>query len=475
MMNDAQRAVGTILVQASAPFQSSVVARSAVLCTIAPARLADLMLAAPLLRAASLVSIQPNEDASVLLVRRGSAALAELQVSVDTANAAVARLAFLAGLDPFAAAGALTGSVNVGRLKVRSGKNAGDVLISVSAQASGLAAEVRPLSVNGRAADLHVAGQLKRCRRCRAFQAPARQTCELDGGTLEEVEDEPVSGGSVGPYRILSRLGEGGVGAVFAGEHALLERPVAIKLLHRSCAGNPALGRQFLFEARAASRLRHSNIVDVTDFGLTRDGCPYMVMERLSGESLDARLTRAGAFEPASALRVAREVALALGAAHDAGVAHNDLKPSNVMLLDGSTDQAPKLKLIDFGAASIVGAPGDLTFGTPGYMAPERTCGEPSDGRADLYALGLVLYEMLSGAAPFAGLPMEALILAHLREPLPPLQSPFGILPLPVVRLVARAVAKKTDERYQRAAELVADLDHAVASSHPQGWRRWIP
>jgi eukaryotic-like serine/threonine-protein kinase len=460
---------------ASPSARASVAPRSFELQEITPARLADLMVAAPILRGASLVSLQPEGDTSKLLVRRGSATLTELRVPAEIGNAAVARIAFLAGLDPFAAAGSLQGSANVARLRARSGRHAGEVLVSVVAQSSGFEAEIRPLMVNGRAPDLHVLGRLKRCRRCRAFQAPARQTCALDGGALEDIEDAPIPGGTVGPYRVLSHLGQGGVGAVFAGEHALLERPVAIKLLHRSFASNPRLVRRFLSEARAASRLHHPNIVDVTDFGLLADGRPYMVMERLDGESLEARLLRVGALEPVVALQIAREMVLGLCAAHQAGVTHNDLKPSNVMLLDAAGEPAPRLKLIDFGAASVVGTPEELVFGTPGYMAPERLFNEPSDGRADVYAIGMILYEMLKGGAPFKDLPQEALILAHVQQPLPPLDSPFGLLPLPVIGLVARAVAKKADGRHQSAAEMLADIDHAISSLRPQGWRRWLP
>lgn len=442
---------------------------------ITPTRLADLMVAAPLLLGASLVSLQPEVDTSKLLVRRGRATLAEVRVPVEIGNAAVARVAFLAGLDPFAAAGSFHGSANVARLRARAGGHIGEVLVSVVAQSTGFEVEIRPLTVNGRAPDLHVMGRLKRCRRCRTFQAPARQTCALDGGALEDIEDAPMPGGTVGPYRVLSLLGEGGVGTVFAGEHALIERPVAIKLLHRVFASNPRLVHRFLSEARAASRLHHPNIVDVTDFGLLVDGRPYMVMERLDGESLEARLFRVGALEPVVALQIAREMVVGLCAAHQAGVTHNDLKPANVMLLDTAGERAPRLKLIDFGAAAVVGMPEELMFGTPGYMAPERMFNEPSDGRADVYAVGVILYEMLKGSAPFKDLPQEALILAHVQKPLPPLDSPFGLLPPPVIHLVARAVAKKADGRHQSAAEMLADIDRAISSTQPQGWRRWLP
>lgn len=442
---------------------------------IAPARLADLMLVAPLARRAGLALLEPDGDLNTVSILRGTRTIAEIRVRADVGSAAAARLAVLAGIDPLAEVGSLAGSANVGRVVVRAGPDVAEVLVSVGATARGLEAEVRALSVNGRAPDLRASGQLQRCTRCGALQFGASQVCELDGGPLVDVEDAPTPGGTIGAYRILTLLGAGSGGAVFAGEHALLGRPVAIKVLHRNLAGNPDLARRFLSEARAGSRLRHPSIIEVTDYGILHDGRPYMVMEQLAGEPLDAWLERVGALEPALALRVAREVAVALGAAHDAGIAHNDLKPSNVMLIEGSTDEAPRLKIIDFGAASIVGTAEELLFGTPGYMAPERALGEPSDGRADLFALGMILYEMLAGAAPFGGLTQRALLLLHLRAPLPPLQSPRGVLPPAVVRLVSRAVAKRAAERHQSAAELVADIDRVLSVVAREGSARWWP
>jgi serine/threonine-protein kinase len=238
------------------------------------------------------------------------------------------------------------------------------------------------------------------------------------------------------------------------------------------------MARRFLSEARAASRVRHPNVVDVTDVGLLSDGRPYMVMERLAGESLEARLDRSGPLAPLSALLVAREVALALGAAHEGGVVHRDLKPANVILLETSRDDAPRLKLVDFGAACLTGAVADESeglIGTPAYMSPEHARGEPTDGRTDIYALGILLFEMLCGAQPFTGANAREILLAHLSLPAPPLESPSGTMPQAVQRVVARALRKNAGERHQSAAELVADLDHAIAAAGRRDWRRWLP
>jgi serine/threonine-protein kinase len=433
------------------------------------------MLIASIARRTDLAVLEADGETSLASFLRGTEVVAELGVAGDVGSAAAARLAAIAGLDPLAELSSLDAATNVARIRVRSGSSVAEVLVSVGATRRGLVAEVRALTVNGRAPAPQPSGQLKRCTRCDALQAASLDACERDGAPLVEVEDAAEVGGTIGAYRVLGALGQGAGGAVFAGEHAVLGRPVAIKVLHRDLAKNPDLARRFLAEARAASRLRHPSVVEVTDFGVLRSGHPYMVMERLSGEALDIRLARDGALDPAAALRIAREIAFALGAAHDAGIAHNDLKPSNVVMLEGSTDEAPSLKLIDFGAASVVGTAEELLYGTPGYMAPERILGTPSDGRADLYALGMVLYEMLSGAAPFGGLTQQALLLIHLREPLPPLASPRAVLPLAVLRLVTRAVAKRAEQRYQDAAEMIADLDRALVSLSHAGARRWLP
>jgi tRNA A-37 threonylcarbamoyl transferase component Bud32 len=448
------------------------------LTAIRPAILADLMLACPLTHKADLATLEPREDAHVLRVKRGDATLAERWVPADVGHAAIVRLALIAGLDPLVDASSPEGTSNSAKVAIRAGSDTAESLISIRASAAGLDAELRALAVNGRAIEPRSGGQLKHCQRCHAFQAPQHRVCEIDGGALADVEDDPSPGGVVGTYLVRARLGTGGSGAVFSAEHALIGRPAAVKVLRMSAAGAPLLARRFLSEARAACRVRHPNLVEVIDYGLLRDGRPFIVMERLAGEPLSARLARSGALAPLAALRLAREVALGLGAAHDSGVVHNDVKPSNIMLLEGSQDQAPRLKLIDFGAASPLGDAGDdgeWIVGTPGYLAPERVRGEPADGRADLYALGVVLYEMLSGSNPWKTIPSAHLLQTIRALSPPPLTSPFGVLPRPVIRLVARALAVEPDERHQTAREMAADLEHAALVLDREGFRRWLP
>jgi serine/threonine-protein kinase len=433
------------------------------------------MLGAVVLQRADAAVLEPDGSVSVCSFWRGAEVTGELRVDADTGTAAVTRLAVLAGLDPLVASDSPEGASNVARARVRRAAEVAELLVSVSASSRGLHGEVRALALNGRAARPPSGGTLKRCGQCGAFYASGHEACERDGAALVDVEDRPEVGGTIGSYVLASRLGEGTGGTVFAAEHALLGRAVALKLMSRALVDNPELARRFLAEARAACRLVHPNVIQVTDYGVMRDGHPYIVMERLVGEPLDVRLARAGALAPLVALRIVREIALALGASHEAGIAHNDLKPSNVVMLEGGTDATPRLKVIDFGAASRVGTAEDLLFGTPGYMAPERIVGAPSDGRADIYSLGMVLYELIEGFAPFEELPQEALLLAHLRGPLPPLRSPSGPVPPLLARLFDRAVAKSADERYQSAGEMVAQIDRVIEVLAEGGPRRWFP
>jgi eukaryotic-like serine/threonine-protein kinase len=203
-----------------------------------------------------------------------------------------------------------------------------------------------------------------------------------------------------GRYRIGALLAAGGMGEVWAARDLLLDRPVAVKVLGGALAGDGRAGERLRREARAAGRLDHPNIARVLDLG-EHDGRPYLVMELLEGESLAARIDRAGPMAPAEAARVVAAVADALQAAHSAGVVHRDVKPGNVFLTSGG-----EVKVLDFGIASAAGeaalTTGDL-LGTAAYLAPERALGRPATPAADLYSLGVVLYELLAGRRPFEG------------------------------------------------------------------------
>jgi serine/threonine-protein kinase len=437
---------------------------------IPPDALADMMLAGALEGHADVIAMQPSADACAVTLESGGAVVAGLRVPREVGDAAAARFAAVAR---FAAAAAPdAGPGHVARLAVRTGTRSGVVVLSMGALGSAARIEIQRL-----ASSSERPASLKRCPSCGAFHPPQRVVCDVDGAGLLDVPDDPVMGGTIGVYRIGSLLGAGQMGAVFAGVHALIGRPVAVKVLHRSLAQNPVITRRFLNEARAASRLRHENVVEVTDFGLLRDARPFLVMERLAGEPLEERLAREGGLVPRTALLLSRVIAAALGAAHAGGVVHNDLKPANVMLLSGSTDEVPRLKLVDFGAAALrEEAAGDsgLVIGTPHYMSPERANGEQGDARADLYALGVMLYEMLSGHVPYTGPCPEAVLYAHVWQEPAPLKSPHGRLPAAVLELVSRALKKAPTARYQTADEMTAGIDQALEAVNRPPWRRLL-
>src|ERR1041385_3529305 len=216
-----------------------------------------------------------------------------------------------------------------------------------------------------------------------------------------------------GRYLVQNKLGEGGMGVVFAVKHTVIERPLAIKVLKKEVMRDNASVQRFVQEAKAASRIGHPNIVDVTDFGKTPEGMTYSVMEYVEGATLSRAIKQGAPLPPARAVRIAMQIARALSAAHGKGIVHRDLKRENVFLVD--RDGRPDfVKIVDFGIAKVAPAEGTdagprLTragsvFGTPEYMAPEQAAGRgDTDGRVDIYALGVIVYEMMVGRVPHRG------------------------------------------------------------------------
>ncbi|MFT3922585.1 MAG: protein kinase [Myxococcales bacterium] len=255
-------------------------------------------------------------------------------------------------------------------------------------------------------------------------------------------------------------IGTGGMGAVYRGRHQLVGRDVALKFLSPRYARDPAARERFLREARAANRIDHEHIIDITDFGETSDGLVFLVMEYLEGEPL-GKVIGAGPLEPVRALTIAHQLATALARAHELDVIHRDVKPDNVFVQQRRG--ADFVKLLDFGLAKVVGehrltATGKV-FGTPEYLAPEQARGEPLTGQADQYALGCVLYEMLTGSLPFEG-PSPEVVLKHLQVPPSPPSSLRPDLPLrgKIDALVLRMLAKHPGERFSDAYHLADEL-----------------
>jgi len=276
---------------------------------------------------------------------------------------------------------------------------------------------------------------------------------------------DPFIGQTVaGRYTVTACIGRGGMGAVYRARQQPLGRDVALKVIRADLAHDTDLVRRFEREARAIARLADPHIVVVHDFGVS-DGVLFLALELLQGVPLGIRLREAGALPLRRALAIARDILVGLDAAHAAGVVHRDLKPDNIMLVraDGRDDYA---RILDFGIARIVGGPdGTLTssqvvLGTPGYVAPEVIMGGMSDDpRTDLYAVGIILFEMLTGRAPFVATTPSAILVAQASHDAPPLTSVIPTAPPDVTELVARLTARRADERPASAGDAIARID----------------
>ena len=308
---------------------------------------------------------------------------------------------------------------------------------------------------------------MKICPRCSELQPDEAAFCPLDGAPLAKATD-PLLGRTIAArYRVTRRLGAGGMANVYLARHVIIERLCAIKVLRQDLALNPASRERFLREARAVNRINHPNIVEITDYG-EFEGMAYLVMEYVEGESLLAGLKR-GALAWPRVAHLGAQVASALGRAHQMGVIHRDLKPENVILV-GPPERAGTreevVKLTDFGIAKIVDAPrltfNEQMFGTPGYIAPEYIEGAPADARADLYALGVVLYEMLTACLPYdARTQAEKLVKPLSSPPVPPRQR-VAALPPELESLVLRLLARRPEDRPRDAFAVVDALNDVV-------------
>jgi len=271
-----------------------------------------------------------------------------------------------------------------------------------------------------------------------------------------------LTGAQLGVYQVLDRIGRGGMSEVYRGRHPRLERTVAIKVLPTSLASEGDFRDRFEREARSIATLRHANIVQVFDFG-DEDGLYYMVIEYIDGKDLTHYMQQSGPM-PLTAVRpLARDIAGALDYAHAQGLVHRDVKPSNVMLqaVTGSGGSELRAILTDFGIAKIrtgsLGATQTGTLmGTLDYMAPEQIDASGDvDGRVDVYALGVMLYQMLSGELPFKGDNPGAILIAHLQDPIPDPRTLVPDMPEPAATAIMRAMAKNRDDRFSTAGELV--------------------
>ena len=314
----------------------------------------------------------------------------------------------------------------------------------------------------------------------------SRETSALSGGGATPSQEMPawrctpedLVGRRFGHYRAMERLAEGGFGAVYLAEHGRVTNLRAVvKVMHRHLCRNGVLVSRFFQEAQAAAAIRHDGVIRMFDAGQTEDGLPYLVMELLEGESLRTRLDREGGLALASALEIGALTADALVAVHQHGIVHRDLKPANLVIVpDPRRPGHERVKLVDFGIAKLRSGPNvpvDLTLtgqqiGTPQYMPPEQWIeARDIDHRADIYALGAILYEMLSGRTPFAGNDVFQMRFFHMQSPPPSIREERPDLPPALDTLVQRCLAKDPGQRIQSAAEVAAALREIQADRTP--------
>ncbi|MEM9070608.1 MAG: serine/threonine-protein kinase, partial [Myxococcota bacterium] len=267
-------------------------------------------------------------------------------------------------------------------------------------------------------------------------------------------------------YRVVRKLGEGGMGAVYEGEHVLIKRRVAIKCLHAQFAQNAEVVARFRREAQAATSIGHENIIEVTDMGLFDDGTVFMVLEYLEGRDWSDVIEAQGAMSLGRVVRILSQVCDALGAAHAKGIVHRDLKPENIYLIERSGNP-DFVKVLDFGISKFMDPEGPnhsmtrtgTTLGTPYFMSPEQARGSKEvDGRTDLYALGVILFHSLTGRYPFDDESFPALILKICHEAAPSVRTLRPDLPEAVDAIVSRLLSKEPRERFQDCASLKAAL-----------------
>jgi serine/threonine protein kinase len=264
-----------------------------------------------------------------------------------------------------------------------------------------------------------------------------------------------------GRYRLEDRIGAGGMSTVYRATDETLQRTVAIKLMNREIATDSDQLERFRREARAVAQLSHPHIVGVIDYG-EDDGRPYIVFEYVEGETLKERIRRSGRLPITEAVAYAIEIARALGTAHARHIVHRDVKPQNVMI-----DEEGSAKVTDFGIARTLDEEGltadGRVLGTTDYVSPEQALGRPVTGQSDLYSLGIVLYEMLTGEVPFKGDNQVAVAMKHVREQLPDVQYKRPEVSSALAAVLDAATAKRMEDRYADDAELIADLEDALA------------
>lgn len=294
--------------------------------------------------------------------------------------------------------------------------------------------------------------------------------CPADNAKLRFTREDPYLGTEVlGRYYITGLIGEGGFGRVYRAEHRNFPRQAAIKVLHWYLMNDEEKTSRFQNEARTASSIRHRNIVSVQDYGCMPNGEPYLAMDYLQGETLAQLIERANKLHWPDACNMIRQSASGLGALHRSGFVHRDVKPSNIFITKDDEGET-LIQLLDFGLTKSVDDKSNLStsgllVGTPDYMSPEQYCGKPLDARSDIYSLGCVLYEALTGVRPFKSAnPLECLV-ARFKGEFKPVADVAPDVPQILDQLVQRMVTVSTDERISSMEEVVAILETAEISA----------
>jgi len=274
-------------------------------------------------------------------------------------------------------------------------------------------------------------------------------------------------------FEVLSLIGAGGMGSVYRARQVGLEREVALKLLKEEASWDPDTVTRFHREAKAMSLLQHGNTVRVFDFGQTVDGTLFLAMELLEGETLTKRVTREGCLDPVLAIRVVQQVLRSLHEAHSKGIVHRDLKPDNIVLAGVEGHAEPVVKVLDFGIAKVFEGENQFdqletqagtVFGTPRYMSPEQAQGKSLDPRSDLYSVGVLLYQLLTGVPPFQDEEAVVVMAKHIRDkPEPPIKvAPTRPISTSLNRAVLKALEKDPSRRFQDATEFARGLEKCI-------------
>ena len=288
----------------------------------------------------------------------------------------------------------------------------------------------------------------------------------VGGPVVPGTEEDPLLGRVLSErYRILRKLGEGGMGVVYLAEHIVIEKKIALKVLFPDLTRRADLVQRFIQEAKSASRIGHENVIDITDFGQSPEGYVFIAMEYLSGQDLGQVLKASGPMPWKRAQPIVLQIAKALRAAHERGIIHRDMKPENIFVIPRD-DGREFIKVLDFGIAKVMGLDEDaprltrtgMIFGTPEYMSPEQAQGQSVDHRVDIYAVGCIMYQILTGQVPFQAESFMGILSKHMMEaPEPPRHRNPSVDPA-IETIVLKAMEKDPARRYQSMGELVVAL-----------------